>query len=128
MNTLLWILQGVLAAMMFMPGFLKLTNNNAGLIQKGNGRMDWAEDVSESNMKIIGVLEVLAAFGLILPLLLGIFTWLTPLAALGVAFTMLGAISLHVKRKDGMKAIAPNIIIIVLALVVLYGRFELFPF
>jgi hypothetical protein len=125
MNTLLWIVQGLLAFMMLMPGALKLTNDNAQLKAKGNGRMDWADDVSGSNMKLIGLVEVAAAFGLILPMLLNILPMLTPLAAVGVIMTMLGAIALHVKRKDGAKAIIPNIIIITLAIVVLYGRFAL---
>ena len=128
MNTVFWFFQAVLALMMLMPGFLKLTNSNAQLIIKGNGRMNWAEDLSETSMKIIGVIEVLIAFGLILPQLLGILTWLTPLAAIGAICTMLGAISLHVKRKDGAQAISINLVIIILASVVIYGRFEQFNF
>lgn len=128
MNPLFWVLQGLLAFMMLMPGFMKLTNNTAGLIKKGNGRMDWAEDVSKSQMKLIGVVEVLAAFGLILPHLLGILPILTPVAAVGVILTMLGAISLHVKRSDGMAAIATNAVIILIAVAVAYGRFVLVPF
>jgi len=55
MNTLLWILQGLLAFMMLAPGAMKLTNSNPELIKKGNGRMDWAEDVSPTAMKFIGL-------------------------------------------------------------------------
>ena len=128
MNTLFWVLQGLLAFMMFMPGMLKLTNNTAGLIKKGNGRMDWAEDVSETQMKLIGLVEVLAALGLILPHALGILPILTPIAVVGVILTMLGALALHVKRNDGIGAIAPNILIMLIAFAVAYGRFVLVPF
>lgn len=127
MNILLWGLQGMLAVMMMMPGFLKLTNSNEDLKNKGNGRMDWADDVSGRNMKLIGFVEVLAALGLILPMLLGILPWLTPLAALGVILTMMGAISLHVKRGDGAKAISVNVVILLIAAFVAYGRFVLMP-
>lgn len=127
MNIVLWALQGILAIMMLMPGFMKLTNNNAQLIKKGNGRMDWAEDVSPTNMKIIGVLEVLAAIGLILPMSIGIYPFLTPWAAIGVILTMIGALSLHLKRGDGAKALNVNIFILLIAVFVAYGRFFLIP-
>ena len=127
MNTTLWILQGVLAAMMLLPGFMKLSNSNQELIKKGNGRMDWAVDVTPTNMKLIGMVEVLAAFGLILPILLGIFPILTPIAAIGVIFTMLGALSLHIKRGDNPSTFVPNIVILLIAAFVAYGRFILIP-
>jgi len=127
MNILLWILQGVLAMMMFMPGIMKLMNNNEQLIKKGNGSMDWVEDLSGSSVKIIGLLEVLAAIGLILPHLLGILPILTPIAAIGVVLTMLGALALHFKRKDELKALVVNFVILFIAAFVAYGRFVLVP-
>ena len=128
MNIIFWVLQGVLAFMIFMPGILKLTNTKDQLKLKGNGRMDWVEDLSISSIKLIGVVEVAAAFGLILPMLLNIMPFLTPIASLGVILTMLGAMSLHIKRKDGAKAIAPNIFILLIAVTVVYGRLELIQF
>lgn len=127
MNTTLWILQGVLALMMLLPGFMKLSNSIPDLIKKGNGNMDWAEDVSPTNMKLIGIVEVLAAFGLILPHLLGILPILTPIAAVGVILTMLGALSLHLKRGDEPKSFIVNIVILLIAAFVAYGRFILIP-
>tara|TARA_R110000868_G_scaffold279773_2_gene539829 strand:- start:452 stop:829 length:378 start_codon:yes stop_codon:yes gene_type:complete len=125
MNTALWIVQVVLAIFMLMPGSLKLMNSIEELIAKGKGRMDWAEDVSATNMKIIGLLEVLAAIGLILPMALGFYLILTPLAAVGVILTMIGAISLHLKRGDEPKSWMINVVIIVLAAFVAYGRYFL---
>ena len=125
MNTALWVVQVVLAIFMFMPGSLKLMNSIDELIAKGKGRMDWAEDISASNMKIIGLLEVLAAIGLILPMAIGFYPILTPLAAVGVILTMIGAISLHLKRGDEPKSWMINVVIIVLAAFVAYGRYFL---
>jgi uncharacterized membrane protein YphA (DoxX/SURF4 family) len=127
MNILLWVLQGFVALMMLLPGFMKLSNNNQQLIQKGNGRMNWAEDISSLNMKLIGVVEVLAALGLTLPMLLGILPILTPIAAIGVIFTMLGALSLHIKRKDEPKSLVINFVILITAAYVAYGRLVLIP-
>lgn len=90
--------------------------------------MDWAEDVTENQLKLIGLLEALAVVGLILPHALGILPILTPVAAVGVILTMLGALSLHLKRNDGLAAIAPNIVIMLIAAAVAYGRFILVPF
>lgn len=128
MNILFWVLQGVLACIMFMPGILKLTNSKDQLKVKGNGRMDWVDDLSGTSTKLIGIVEVAAAFGLILPMLLNIMPFLTPIAAFGVISTMLGAMSLHIKRNDGAKTIAPNILIMLIAVAVVYGRFELLRF
>lgn len=125
MNILLWILQGILAIMMLLPGILKLTNSNEALKQKGNGRMDWTDDVSSSGIKVIGFLEVLAGIGLILPLLLGILPWLTPLAAVGVILTMIGAIILHLRRKDDASAWITNVVILLIAAIIVYGRLGL---
>ncbi|GAB5523860.1 MAG: DoxX family protein [Roseivirga sp.] len=127
MNTTLWILQGLLAFIMFLAGFMKLTNSNSELIKKGNGRMDWAQNVSGTQIKLIGLLEALAAFGLILPHLLGIIPMLTPLAAIGVMLTMFGALSLHLKRGDEAKAFIVNICILFIAGFVAYGRLALVP-
>lgn len=127
MNTLLWILQGLLAFMMLASGSMKLSNSKPELIKKGNGRMDWAEDVSPTAMKFIGLVEVLAAFGLILPQLLNIQPILTPIAAVGVILTMLGALALHLKRADEPKSFGINIMILLIAAFVAYGRFELLP-
>jgi hypothetical protein len=123
MNIILWIFQGILALMMLMPGFLKLSNTKEALKVKGKGRMDWVDDVSSSNLKRIGGIEILIGLGLILPILLGVATWLTPLAAVGAVCTMLGAMMLHIKRKDGPKALIPNFVILAIALFIAYGRF-----
>jgi hypothetical protein len=46
--------------------------------------MDWVDDLSDNNIRLIGIPEVLAAIGLILPQLTGILASLTPLAAVGL--------------------------------------------
>ena len=62
--------------------------------------MGWVEDFSGGTVKAIGALEVLAAIGLILPWWTGIAPVLTPLAALGLAAIMVGAVITHVRRKE----------------------------
>jgi uncharacterized membrane protein YphA (DoxX/SURF4 family) len=127
MNTLLWILQGMVAGTFAMTGFMKLSKSRHDLKKQGGGRMDWIHDVSGGNLKLIGTLEVLAAIGIIVPHLTGILPWLTPLAALGIICIMVGAMILHVRRRDGKHAIIPTAIILLIAAFLTYGRSVLVP-
>ncbi len=125
MNTVIWILQGLIALMFAMAGFMKLSKSKEEL--KKQGSMAWVSDVSSSNIKLIGSLEILAAIGLIVPQLTGILSWLTPLAALGLVFTMIGALSLHIRRGDGRQALVVNVMLLLIAAFVAYGRYMLVP-
>jgi uncharacterized membrane protein len=77
-------------------------------------------------VKTIGVLEILAAIGLIVPALSGVAPVFVPLAAVGLALVMFGAAVLHARRKE-----IPNIfialIILALAAFVAWGRFGPYP-
>ena len=126
MNTVLWILQGLIASMFAMTGFMKLVKSKDELQNQGE-RMKWVESVSSRNLKFIGLLELLAALGLILPPLTGMLIWLTPLAATGLSLNMIGAMLLHIRRGDDAKAISMNIMLMLLAGFVAYGRFVLVP-
>jgi uncharacterized membrane protein YphA (DoxX/SURF4 family) len=125
MNTLIWILQGLIALMFAMAGFMKLSKPKEEL--KKQGSMAWVSDVSSSNLKLIGALELLAAIGLIVPQVTGIQSWLTPLAALGLVFTMIGALTLHIRRGDGRQALVVNVMLLLIAAFVAYGRYTLVP-
>jgi hypothetical protein len=124
MNILLWCFQGLLAVIMLMAGSFKLTKTKSELKQKN---MEWVDSVSAGSVKLIGFSQLLISFGLILPQLLGILPWLTPLAALGLVLEMLGAIILHIRRRDPIQASMPSIIFVIIATFVAYGRFVLIP-
>ena len=127
MNTVIWILQGMIGMMFLMAGFMKVSNTKDDLKIKGNGRMDWVEDLSMVNIRMIGIIEILAAVGLILPQWTGILPWLTPLSAAGLVLTMMGSMILHMRRGDGVKSISVNIMLLLLAAFVAYGRYALVP-
>ena len=127
MNIVLWGFQAMIALMFAMAGFMKLSKSKQELVKQGGGRMDWVDDVSGSNLRVIGSLELLAAIGLIVPHLTGILPWLTPLAALGIICIMIGALTLHIRRSDGKQAIIPNAVILLIAAFIAYGRFVLLP-
>ncbi len=71
---------------------------------------------------IIGILETLGGLGLILPMVLKKFTFLIPLAALGLALVMVGAIITHIGREE---PIFVNIVLVLLNLSVAYFRRDL---
>lgn len=124
MNVVLWIVQGLLAAMFLFAGFTKATQSRENLITQLGG---WVEDFPAVQVKTIGILEVLAAFGLILPALTGILPVLTPIAAACLVITMIGAIVVHVRRKEN-SALPMNLVLLVLAAFVAWGRFGPYAF
>ena len=127
MNITLWILQGFLAVLFLVFGYMRVIKSKDELKEIGGEKMKWVDDISDSNLKLIGILEVLAAIGLILPQLTGILPWLVPLAAFGLVLTMIGAVIFHQLRGDGPKAIVQVIILLVMAAFTTYGRFDSIP-
>lgn len=127
MNITLWIVQGLLALLFLMAGGMKMMQPKDQILEKMGERMGWMEDFSQNTIRGIGLLEVLGALGLILPPLTGILPILAPLAAVGLVLTMIGAAMTHLRRGE-MQSIAPNAILLLLALFVVYGRFIAVPF
>ncbi|MGY8751014.1 MAG: DoxX family protein [Fidelibacterota bacterium] len=124
MNIAIWIFQGILAFTMLATGFLKLASNKEQFKASGKGNLDWVDSLTPTQLKLIGVVETLIGVGLILPQLLGLQLWLTPVAAIGAIITMIGAFVLHIKRGDDFKSIATNFSIMGVASIVLYGRID----
>ena len=124
MNTALWIVQGLLALAFLMAGVMKVSQPKEKLVDKLG---EWVNDFSESTLRLIGTVEILGAFGLVLPALTGILPWLTGLAAVGLALTMIGGALVHLKHKENAKVIAPAVLLL-LAAFVGYGRFVVVPF
>jgi len=124
MNTALWIVQILLALAFFMAGFMKATQP----IEKLEQRMAWVNSINpRSRVRIIGILEMLGGIGLVLPALTGILPILTPLAAIGLILTMIGAMLLHVQRKDPQAMLLVNLVLLLLAAFVAYGRLVAVP-
>jgi len=118
MNVVLWILQWLLAVAFAIAGVLKSTQPKEKLAP----RLPWVEDFSPATVRFIGVVEFLGALGLVLPALTGIAPVLTPLAATGIAVIMVLATVVHARRKEP-SGIATNVVLLVLAAIVAWGRF-----
>src|SRR5205085_5673507 len=122
MNIVLWIVQILLALVFAMAGIMKVTRPFEKLAEN----MKWAKDVGPRGVRLIGTLEILGAIGLILPAVTGILPWLTPVAAIGLALTMIGAMITHGRRAE-YSQIGINVILLLLTLFVAYGRFVIIP-
>ena len=119
MNTALWIVQGLLAAMFAFAGTMKFTQPREKLLKQ----FPWVNDVSIGTVRFIGLSELLGAIGLIVPWLTGILPVLTPVAAVGLCVIMVLATNIiHLKKKE-YQGVAINIIVFLLAAFVAYGRF-----
>ncbi|MCX4641980.1 DoxX family protein [Streptomyces sp. NBC_01446] len=124
MNAALWIAASLLAVAFFLAGLMKIAQVKEKLAASG---MAWVGDFSTSSVKVIGILEVLGALGLILPGALDVARVVTPLAATGLAFTMLGAAIVHARRKEN-QMIGANVVLLVIAAIVAWGRFGPYAF
>lgn len=119
MNILLWIIQVFLALLFILSGSMKFVmtveemNQQAPVVLPG------------LFLHFIGVCEVLGGLGLILPALLRIKPWLTPLAALGLAIITAGATVITMKGSIAM-AIVP-LVTCLLSIFVAYGRWRVAP-
>jgi uncharacterized membrane protein YphA (DoxX/SURF4 family) len=124
MNVVLWIIAGVLAAAFLGSGLMKIIQPKEKLAAAG---MAWTEDFTPGTIKTIGALEILGAIGLILPAVLDIAPVLTAVAALGLVLVMIGAAVTHVRRKEP-QLIGINAVLLVLAALVVWGRFGPYSF
>ena len=121
MNLALWIVAGLLAAAYLFAGGSKLIISKEKMATMSRSAR-WVEDFSASSVKAIGVLEVLAAVGLILPAALDIAPVLVPLAALGLVIIMAGAVITRIRRHEA-KFMVADLVYLALASFVAWGRF-----
>jgi hypothetical protein len=119
-NVALWIVQGLLALVYLAAGGLKVARPREQLAASGN--FDWMKDSSDTGVKTVGLVEILGAFGLILPWLTGIATILTPIAAIGLVVVQVGALRVHLARHE-RQPLPANVLLLLLAAFVAVGRF-----
>ena len=117
----LWVVQGLLAAAFGMAGFMKLT---APIEQLAENGMSFVNDYSVGMVRFIGISELLGALGLIIPAAFRFKTFLTPLAAVGLAIIMILATSYHIGANE---PIIGSVVFFVLTTFIAWGRFKLAP-
>ena len=115
MHYALWALQGLLAILFLFAGGAKLAIPMAELAKQ--------TPLPGPFLKFIGVAEIVGAIGLILPGLLRIQEYLTPLAAACLEVIIIGAVVTTVVAQGVGPAILPFVTGLLLP-VVIYGRWS----
>jgi hypothetical protein len=119
MNIFLWVLQVLLAAAFAAHGVLLLAPPPEVLAIMNEMLPTWFR-------LFLGVAEVLAAIGLILPGITRILPWLISLAAAGIMLVMASATILHITRGEISSAVT-TAILLALSTVVAYMRWKVKP-
>jgi hypothetical protein len=123
MNVVLWIVQVLLALLFLFAGGTKLILPISVLTEMGSPNQvvmpGWF-------IRFIGVCEVLGGLGLVLPGLLRTRQYLTPLAALGLAVIMVGAVVVTMIGDGARLAITPFVVLLLL-LFIAYARWQVQP-
>lgn len=125
MNLVLWIAAGLLAAVALVGGITKTFVPKERLAAAHGG--GWTEYAGTGFVKTLGVLELLAAAGLILPAALDIAPVLVPVTAVCWVLLMVGAMITHGRRGESWFAVL-NLIYLALAAFIAWGRFGPEPF
>ena len=119
MNGLLWVLQFLLAAAFLAHGWLFL-DPPASVVEQMNASLPrWFQ-------LFLGVAEVAAAVGLILPGLTRIAPWLVTSAAAGIMIVLASATVYHVVRGE-MSSAAITLVMLAVASFVAYMRWRVLP-
>jgi uncharacterized membrane protein YphA (DoxX/SURF4 family) len=119
MNIVLWVLQVLLAVAFFAHGLLFLMPPPEIAEQMNASLPRWFQ-------LFLGVAEVLAAIGLLLPGLTRIQPWLVTWAAVGIMIVMVSATILHVVRGE-MSSAAITLLLLAMATFVAYMRHRVLP-
>jgi uncharacterized membrane protein YphA (DoxX/SURF4 family) len=119
MNVALWTVQVLLAVLFLLHGWLYLSPPPEILDQLNALMPAWFR-------LFIGVAEVAAAVGLVLPSAARVLPKLTPAAAGGLMIVTLSACVLHVTRGEVGSAVI-TAVLFALATFVAYGRWKLQP-
>ena len=115
-HIVLWVAQILLALILISGTYLKFMP-----IEKISATMPWTGQIPELHVRLLGLIDLVAAVGLVLPSLLRIKPQLTVKAAMGTIALMISAIIFHISRGESSVIVA-NLFAIVLAAFVAWGR------
>ena len=120
MNLALWIVAGLLAAVLLVSTSKAFVPKER--IASAGHAAEWVLDFSPGTLRAIAALELLAAAGLILPAALGIAPGLVPVTASCVALLFVGAATMRLRRGE-RATVVPDLVYLALAIFVAWGRF-----
>ncbi len=125
MDLTLWIATGLLAAVALMGGVTKTFVPRERLAATSGGA--WTAHASRGFVRTLGVLELLAVVGLLLPPLVGVAPVLVPITAMCWVLLMVGAMVTHERLGQARFAMV-NAVYLTLAAFIAWGRLGPEPF
>jgi len=125
MDLALWISAGLLAFVALAGGVTKTFVPRHKLAAAHGG--GWTGDATDSFVRSLGILELLATAGLLLPAALGVTTAFVPVTAVCWTLLMIGAMITHGRRSE-YALVALNLVYLALAVFVAWGRLGPTPF
>jgi len=120
MHIALWIAAGLLALVALSGGITK-TFIPKEKLEHHEGAA-WTRSFSPGFVKTLGVLELLAAVGLILPAVVDVAPVMVPVTAVCWVALMIGAMITH-GRLGQIKLVLVNVVYVALAVFIAVGRF-----
>jgi hypothetical protein len=126
LNGALWSLQMLGGFFFAGSGFGKVLLYDGALYAAAPRAVAWYAAVPQPLIVFIGVCEVLGGIGLILPAMTRVRPRLTPLAAVGLALTMVLAAGFHVLRGE-YELVPANLVLAGVAAFIAVGRSNLRP-
>jgi hypothetical protein len=119
MNGLLWIAQLILAGVFLLVGVTKIVAYEK-LVKELEARSKSGPiGMTRGQAAVVGLLEIVGALGVVVPLDLGGPYFLVLLAAGGLALLMVAAGIYHLLREESA---APSVALFLLALFIIVGR------
>ncbi|MFI8306782.1 DoxX family protein [Streptomyces sp. NPDC085927] len=125
MNLTLWIATGLLAAVALAGGLTKTFVPKERLAAQHGG--EWTREATPRFVRTLGLLELLAAVGLVLPAVLDVAPVMVPVTAVCWVLLMVGAMITH-GRLGQFALVLLNTVYLVLAVFVAWGRLGPEPF
>lgn len=120
MDIALWIAAVLLALVALMSGIMKTFIPKEKLeVHEGAA---WTRTASPGFVKLLGIIELLAAVGLILPAVVDVAPMMVPVTAACWVALMIGAMITH-GRLGQYKLVMVNLVYVALAVFIAVGRF-----
>lgn len=126
MNIVLWILTGLLAIAFGVGGVTQvaLTKGHYRSLAKSQ---HWVDDFGAAHIKAIGTIKIVGVIGLVVPPLIGVLPFLSPLAACGLMLVMTGAATTRFRRSEWGLMAGDATYLLAFAFLA-WSRFSLAPF
>ncbi|WP_310395672.1 DoxX family protein [Hymenobacter sp.] len=119
MDVLILTIQVLLSILLIVGALFKLTMPYAKYSNIPS--VAWSKEFKPAHIRLMGVFELAGGVGLVIPLFLNFLKIITPLAAVGIALYMAGAMATHLRRSEYLHMAGNLVIFLMPALFIAYA-------